>query len=519
MRNVKALSRRDEEGAIIPIVALCMVALLIMTAIAVDGGNARQNRRLAQTAADAGALAGVKSQDTNSTNPQPPGCGTDINCVAAYYTFESAGIQPNPATDLLGTRDNTSCTVRTVNGVTEACYVYNLGGKTVTVTTPYSFSGATPSTRWVHVKACWNSPNAFGKIANISFFSTCGAATAENTGVGSPPGGPGSGQADDCSGEDNFTDAGDNPTLYQDHTPIQHDTTIGATFNGGDSFLNMNNIQFIAPTDTSGPSGQSVPLTYDATTNNGYYFTDPATNSNPKNATKISPAVAATKHSVNILYKLPADGNLQHTINGVETVYNVSLKVWDTDQDHGVSNPDCGNAAWKFTHDGKGLTTGGSSCGENSFFQGNPPYFPNTGKAHPGDPVYANYVDESPIQSHNSPYFGSPPGATDVGINFSIGGPGFSVDDGTGTLIPYQIPPATQQAGGYTLTNSSPNYTTKIQWILPPSNDPRWVNGATYTISLKAYDTDNNKPGNDCGVATWNFSLSGANNGKIHLIE
>ena len=56
-----------------------------------------------------------------------------------------------------------------------------------------------------------------------------------------------------------------------------------------------------------------------------------------------------------------------------------------------------------------------------------------------------------------------------------------AVDDGTGTLVPYQIPPATQQAGGYTLTNSSPNYTTKLQWILPPATDPRWVNGATYT--------------------------------------
>ena len=518
MSNVKALSHTDERGAVVPIVALAMVALLIMTAIAVDGGNARQNRREAQAAADAGALAGAKSQDGNTTNPQPPACGTDINCVAAYYTFESAGIQTNPTTQLLGVnRDNSTCTARSVGGVTEVCYVYSAGGKTVTVTTPYSFNNSTPSTRWVHVRACWNSPNAFGKIAKISFFSTCGSATAENTGVGSPPGGPGNPPTGDCSGEDNFTDAGDNPTLYQSATPILHDTIIGATFNGGDSFLNLNTITFIAPTDTSGKLGQSVTLGYDASAKNGYYFTNPATNSNPKNATKVSQAVAATLHSVNILYQLPGDANLLHTSNGQEVVFDTSLKVYDTDQDHGANNPDCGNGSWKFTHDGKGLNNG--SCGENSFFGGNPPYFPSNGTAHPGDPVYANYVDESPIQSHNSPYFGSPPGATDVGINFNISGPGFTHDDGNGNLVPYQIPPVATDPTGYTLTNSSPNYTTKIQWNLPPSTDARWLNGATYTIGLKAYDTDNNKPGNDCGVASWSFRLTGANNGKIHLIE
>src|SRR5207248_3082770 len=91
-----------------------------------------------------------------------------------------------------------------------------------------------------------------------------------------------------------------------------------------------------------------------------------------------------------------------------------------------------------------------------------------------------------------------------VGIDFRMSGLGF--DDANGN--PYQIPAkydsvthALKDPTGYTLTNSSPNYTTKIQWALPDKTDPRWVNGATYTLSLKAFDTDQNKPGNDCGQA------------------
>ena len=62
------------------------------------------------------------------------------------------------------------------------------------------------------------------------------------------------------------------------------------------------------------------------------------------------------------------------------------------------------------------------------------------------------------------------------------------------------------------------HYSNTISWVLPAANDPRWVNGFKYTVYLKAYDTDNNKPGNDCGQATWNFVLSGAT-GVIKLVE
>ncbi len=52
--------RRDERGAILVVAALLMVAMLGMSAIAVDLANARQQQRQAQAAADSAALAAAQ---------------------------------------------------------------------------------------------------------------------------------------------------------------------------------------------------------------------------------------------------------------------------------------------------------------------------------------------------------------------------------------------------------------------------------------------------------------------------
>jgi Flp pilus assembly protein TadG len=515
MRSRQALSARDERGQVIPLVALMLVAVIIMTAIAVDGGNARQNRREAQAAADAGALAGAKSQDTNSTNPQPPTCATDINCVAAYYTFESAGIQTSPLTQLLGASRSTSCTARIVkdangNNVTEVCYVYTVNGKTVTVTTPYSFNGAVPSTRWVHVKACWNSPNAFGKVANISLFSTCGSATAENTGAGGNNNGVQPPATQDCVGEDNFADNNDNPTIIPAIGTIVHaGTVIGAHFHSHEatSALDPNSIVFKGPLlNADGTVTPNATIPYNNDAKHGYKLSKIPPYNPLKNG-----------QDVDITYAIPNAPPLQKLdASGNRVVYAASLHAADTDQDH-APLLDCGNANWSFTYDGKGVT---GSCGENSFLAGG--VFPNAGQTvSPGTTAYARYSDESPIQSAdvavdqpNLPHDGT------YGIDFKLAGPGFTDANDN----PYQIPPygtSPPTIGGYTLPTwaGTDKFNTQLTWTLPSANDPRWVNGTTYTLSLTAYDTDNNKPGNDCGVASWSFIIQGATNGKIHLIE
>lgn len=60
IRTSALAARRDERGAVLIVAALMMTALLAMAALAVDVADARQQRRLAQGAADAAALAAAQ---------------------------------------------------------------------------------------------------------------------------------------------------------------------------------------------------------------------------------------------------------------------------------------------------------------------------------------------------------------------------------------------------------------------------------------------------------------------------
>lgn len=94
------------KGQSIVIVALIMLALVGLTALALDGGYAFWDRRIAQNAADAGALAGAYELCSNTLTP-------DVNGVASSYVIKNKGL---------------------VNEVS-----WNTGTKTVSVTTDVSF--------------------------------------------------------------------------------------------------------------------------------------------------------------------------------------------------------------------------------------------------------------------------------------------------------------------------------------------------------------------------------------------
>ena len=220
-----------------------------------------------------------------------------------------------------------------------------------------------------------------------------------------------------------------------------------------------------------------------------------------------------------ISYQLPDDSHLK--VGGQSFLYTATVHAADQDQNPG---PDCGNANWTFTHDGKALSSSTSTCGENSFLALG--LFPSNGTARPGDAMGAYYDDESPLQSKDvtDPYWGSQPG--DFGIDFELSGGNFTAADGTAYQIPKSATPNNSAAtDGYTLTglpagmSGQQAYSTTIQYRLPPKTDPRWENGVKYTVFLKAYDTDNNKAGNDCGQASWSFVLTGAATSSTRLIE
>jgi hypothetical protein len=226
-----------------------------------------------------------------------------------------------------------------------------------------------------------------------------------------------------------------------------------------------------------------------------------------------------------IAYMLPDDAHLlDKDASGSVIPYTVRYLATDHDDPNALTNPadvtHCGNASWTFagTIDGKG--TSSASCAEDSFFANG--FYPASGTIDLSETraVGVFYSDESPMQAkdYSDPFWTTQAGYpdTDYGIIFELSGGAFTDVNGNPTAIPKSATPGDINAtDGYTLTPVSglphpDTYNTRINYNLPAANDPRWATGVTYTLHIKAYDTDNNKLGNDCGQATWSFSLAGA---------
>ena len=134
------------------------------------------------------------------------------------------------------------------------------------------------------------------------------------------------------------------------------------------------------------------------------------------------------------------------------------------------SNP-AASADTTFTQSAKAKNPGpGTGCGEDSFLGS---AFPAAGATvKPGDLVGANYQDETPLNTN--------PGFEVV----------FTLD---GVAVPYTTSPGPK---------GKEKYSTLIEFRLPAN-----VAGGTHTVFLKAWDSDQNKAGGDCGAATWTFNV------------
>jgi len=93
--------KRDEQGLIAVMVALCAVILLLIVGVVVDLGLARDTRRQSQNAADASSLAGanvlypVSGSCTSDPAPAVPPCFVDA--VNAAKTYAQTNFQVAPA--------------------------------------------------------------------------------------------------------------------------------------------------------------------------------------------------------------------------------------------------------------------------------------------------------------------------------------------------------------------------------------------------------------------------------------
>ena len=106
-------SAERENGQAIVIIALAMVGLLAFAALAVDGGNSFKERRVAQNAADAGALAGARTIWLQRT---------------AFNEFETPVLQAiNTAAEANGIEDTDGAPGNHVNDNVQAYYVDYIG--------------------------------------------------------------------------------------------------------------------------------------------------------------------------------------------------------------------------------------------------------------------------------------------------------------------------------------------------------------------------------------------------------
>jgi Flp pilus assembly protein TadG len=294
--------RDDERGLALIFLALFLTILMIMAAIVVDIGNARQQRASAQSAVDGAALSAAQVLDTTKA-VQP----TNVFDLAANATYKSLFMSTIGATGLCAATAPAVCEdySQISNGVT-----YD-----VQVTTPFKGPGAVaPDTSMLNVKACWSVPTVFGRVIGQNSIPICATATAQN-GVGT--GGPGS---SGCGTNNELTQ------IQNTFASPQPNQTISAVFDTTASAnpfpLDTSQIHFVVQTQygnfvqiPAGPGGSGVP---------GQSYT-------------MTPSTGGTK--VTLSYTLPntIDTN---TSGAYSNMFSANLQVIDTAGRH------CGNASW-----------------------------------------------------------------------------------------------------------------------------------------------------------------------------
>ncbi len=163
LRAWTAAHTREESGAVLVITGFALVAMLGVSALVIDIGNANQRGRSSQGATDASALAAGWELPTS----------VDAKTVAAQYVSDNLEVVlPTPST------------CPTEPDVTADTTCYDLGAKTVQITSPWD-----NNTFMVRVQICEDVQTSFARIVGFNTVTVCRDAVAE--GEPPTPGGPG----------------------------------------------------------------------------------------------------------------------------------------------------------------------------------------------------------------------------------------------------------------------------------------------------------------------------------------
>jgi Flp pilus assembly protein TadG len=163
MRTGTKVKRRP--GAIVPLVALCLVGLLGMVALAIDLALIMIARNQAQCAADAGALAGARTLNGNTSNP------ANLNNKTTAVTNAQTVAQAN----YILSAQVTSGQVGTVN-IGDYYYDYTANAFKINLT---ALGSVTDNYNLAQVSINYNTgPTFFSTVFGTNGFTTGATATA-----------------------------------------------------------------------------------------------------------------------------------------------------------------------------------------------------------------------------------------------------------------------------------------------------------------------------------------------------
>lgn len=93
---------QNERGQILIIITVALIGLLGMTSLAIDGGMIYSDRRQAQNAADAAALAGALKKSNGGTDAAAIQAAREV-IIANHYDPAQVNVQVSNSSDLFGT--------------------------------------------------------------------------------------------------------------------------------------------------------------------------------------------------------------------------------------------------------------------------------------------------------------------------------------------------------------------------------------------------------------------------------
>ncbi len=154
---------RQDDGVVLVMMALAMVAIFVFAALVIDIGDARQLGRQAQASSDAAALAGARHLPLTGADPSAAAAAKAKAADYAARNILEATVAPSAATCPAGVPANSSC--------------YEVQGATITVATPYSGNHGL-----IYVEVCQDSEATFGRVVGATSERVCRAAVARRYG-------------------------------------------------------------------------------------------------------------------------------------------------------------------------------------------------------------------------------------------------------------------------------------------------------------------------------------------------